>query len=84
MASTTPLRLPWMPPGDATPSPDDFKWELYHVAEDFSQANNLAAQNPAKLKELQARFRPRSEEVQRLSARCLVRRARRRVDYVRA
>ena len=37
-------------------NPDDFKWELYHVAEDFSQSNNLAAQNPAKLKELQAVF----------------------------
>ena len=56
MASTTPLRLPWAPPGDATPSPDDFKWELYHVAQDFSQSNDLAAQNPAKLLELQAAF----------------------------
>src|SRR5262249_37268268 len=34
----------------------DFKWELYHVAEDFSQANNVAAQNPDKLKELQTIF----------------------------
>jgi arylsulfatase A-like enzyme len=31
-------------------------WELYHVAEDFSQANDLAAKNPAKLQELQAKF----------------------------
>ncbi len=31
-------------------------WELYNVDEDFSQANNLAAQNPEKLKELQALF----------------------------
>ena len=36
--------------------PDDFQWELYRVAEDFSAANNLAAQNPDKLKELQAVF----------------------------
>jgi arylsulfatase len=35
MASTTPLRLPWVTYG-ASPSPDDFKWELYHVADDFS------------------------------------------------
>ena len=58
MASTTPLRLPWAPPAPGTPSanPDDFQWELYHVAEDFSQANDLAAANPAKLKELQAVF----------------------------
>jgi len=58
MANTSPLKLPWAKVSvDApTPNPDDFKWELYHVAEDFSQANNLAAQNPAKLKELQAAF----------------------------
>jgi len=31
-------------------------WELYHVDEDFSQANNLAAKNPSKLKELQELF----------------------------
>src|SRR5271157_5961812 len=54
MASTTPLRLPWVM--GRTPNPDDFKWELYHITEDFSQADNLAARNPAKLKELQALF----------------------------
>jgi arylsulfatase len=31
-------------------------WELYHVDKDFSQAENLAAQQPDKLKELQAVF----------------------------
>ena len=31
-------------------------WELYNVNEDFSEADNLAAQEPAKLKELQAKF----------------------------
>jgi arylsulfatase len=51
MASTTPLRLPWITAG-SDPSPDDFKWELYHVDVDFSQADNLAASNPDKLKEL--------------------------------
>jgi arylsulfatase len=58
IASTTPMRLPWAKaqPGAAGADPDDFKWELYHVTEDFSQANNLAAQNPGKLKELQAIF----------------------------
>jgi arylsulfatase A-like enzyme len=58
MANTTPLRLPWAPPapGVASPNPDDFQWELYHIAEDFSQANNLVAQNSAKLKELQGVF----------------------------
>jgi arylsulfatase len=55
MASTTPLRLPWETYGTEV-SPDDFKWELYNINQDFSQANNLAASNPAKLKELQAAF----------------------------
>ena len=55
MASTTPLRLPWVTAaGVPDPSPDDFQWELYNVAEDFSQANDLATKNPQKLKELQA------------------------------
>jgi arylsulfatase A-like enzyme/HAMP domain-containing protein len=31
-------------------------WELYHVAEDFSSAEDLAAKNPRKLKDLQALF----------------------------
>jgi arylsulfatase A-like enzyme len=55
MASTTPLRLPWVTFGQE-PNPDDFKWELYNINEDFSQANDLAAKNPDKLKELQAAF----------------------------
>jgi arylsulfatase len=58
IASTHPMRLPWakVEPGAAGADPDDFKWELYNVAEDFSQANDLAAKNPEKLKELQAVF----------------------------
>jgi arylsulfatase len=55
MASTTPLRLPWVTIGDE-PNPNDFKWELYNVNEDFSQANNLADKYPDKLKELQDAF----------------------------
>jgi arylsulfatase len=54
MASTTPLRLPWMTGAEV--NPDDFQWELYNVNEDFSQANNLADKHPDKLKELQAAF----------------------------
>ena len=34
----------------------DYKWELYNIAEDFSQNNDLAAKNPEKLKEMQALF----------------------------
>jgi arylsulfatase A-like enzyme len=32
--------------------PDKAKWELYHIDKDFSQANDLAATDPAKLKAL--------------------------------
>jgi arylsulfatase A-like enzyme len=46
--------IPWL----MVPLPPikDDVWELYHVDEDFSQAENLAEQNPEKLKELQAVF----------------------------
>jgi len=55
MASTTPLRLPWINTG-FEPNPDDFKWELYNINDDFSQSNNLVDKNPDKLKELQNAF----------------------------
>ena len=32
--------------------PDKAKWELYHIDQDFSQADDLATQNPDKLKAL--------------------------------
>jgi hypothetical protein len=46
--------IPWL----MVPLPPvkDDVWELYHVAEDFSQADNLVEKNPAKLKELQDLF----------------------------
>jgi hypothetical protein len=31
-------------------------WELYHIEDDFSEADDLAAKNPEKLKQLQALF----------------------------
>ena len=31
-------------------------WELYNIREDFSQANDVAADNPEKLKEMQDLF----------------------------
>ncbi len=52
--AATKHRTPW---GGAPDGPlDEDKWELYHVAEDFSQANDLAASNPTKLTELQNLF----------------------------
>src|SRR5262252_1075499 len=43
---------PWEPNRSGF-DPDKQKWELYNVDEDFSQANDLAAANPQKLRELQ-------------------------------
>jgi arylsulfatase len=55
IASTTPVRKPWETLG-ASPDPDDFPWELYNLAEDYSQSKNLAKENPKKLLDLQSRF----------------------------
>ncbi|AMN52419.1 arylsulfatase [Labrenzia sp. CP4] len=41
---------------------EDSVWELYNIEEDFSQAHDLAAENPEKLAELQALF---DEEAQK-------------------
>ena len=46
--------IPWLM-AELPPLENDI-WELYHVDEDFSQANNLAESNPEKLKELQELF----------------------------
>jgi len=52
--ATTRHSIPWL--NVPLPPLKDDVWELYNVNEDFSQANDLAKQNPAKLKELQAVF----------------------------
>ena len=46
--------IPWIVA--KLPPFDQDKWELYNVEQDFSEANDLAAQNPQKLKELRAVF----------------------------
>jgi hypothetical protein len=56
MASTTPPAAPWLLATGAMPPVNEYKWELYHIAEDFSQHNDLAAKMPDKLREMQALF----------------------------
>ena len=47
--------VPWAPVrGEFDPL--KAKWELYNVNEDFTQSNDLAASNPAKVKELEEIF----------------------------
>jgi arylsulfatase len=43
---------PWQPIRTGF-DPDQAKWDLYHIDQDFSQANDLARDNPHKLRELQ-------------------------------
>jgi len=52
-------REPWVggiPKGIREWSPLTDQWELYHIDEDWSQANDLAAEQPAKLEEMKALF----------------------------
>jgi arylsulfatase len=51
--------IPWLL-APLPPLKDDV-WELYNIDEDFSEATNLAAENPEKLKELQAIFLEEAE-----------------------
>jgi arylsulfatase A-like enzyme len=57
VAATTPATLPWEL---STKTPPDiisgYNWELYNVKEDPTQANDLAAQMPERVKEMQALF----------------------------
>ena len=43
---------------------NEYKWELYNIAEDFSQADDLAAKNPDKLKAMQALFLTEAQKYQ--------------------
>jgi hypothetical protein len=54
-ANTTPPHGPWILNAPLPPIAD-YKWELYHLTEDYSQANDLAAKMPGKLKEMQKLF----------------------------
>jgi arylsulfatase A-like enzyme len=56
IASTTPPAAPWLLATGKLTDINDYNWELYHVAEDYSQNNDLAAKMPDKLKEMQALF----------------------------
>ncbi|HET8544590.1 MAG TPA: arylsulfatase [Pseudolabrys sp.] len=55
-AATTPPEPPWLVGTKPLPPVEQYKWELYNIADDFSQDNDLAAKMPDKLKEMQALF----------------------------
>src|SRR5208282_4714229 len=60
-ACTTPPVPPWVL-NAKMPEINDYKWELYNVAVDYSQADDLAAKMPDKLKELQSLFTQEAEK----------------------
>jgi arylsulfatase A-like enzyme len=55
VAATTPPVPPWVFAGNMPPI-DQYKWELYNVSKDFSEAENLADKEPLKLSQLQDLF----------------------------
>jgi arylsulfatase len=56
-ACTTPPAAPWLMGQAAMPEVvNGYKWELYNLTKDFSQANDLAATNPDKLQQMQELF----------------------------
>jgi arylsulfatase len=56
VACTTPTGAPWDPVHSAVDVINGYNWELYHVAEDFSEAVDLNAQYSDRLRELQLLF----------------------------
>jgi len=64
-ANTRPISPPWNL--SATPNQDvvnSYQWELYDLTKDVTQSHDLAAANPAKLKEMQALFMTEAEKYQ--------------------
>jgi arylsulfatase A-like enzyme len=65
VATTVPPQPPWLM--GTVKMPDvltGYKWELYNIADDFSESNDLAAKNPDKLKELQDLFMVEAKKYQ--------------------
>jgi arylsulfatase A-like enzyme len=57
IAATTPPAPPWMMGTIKMPDVvDGYKWELYNIAEDYSEYNDLAAKYPDKLRDLKELF----------------------------
>src|SRR5262249_118204 len=63
IASTTVMRTPWdhFPPKKSVL---EYPWELYNLQKDWTQCDDLAAKEPARLKDLQAVFWKEAEKFQ--------------------
>jgi arylsulfatase A-like enzyme len=65
IASTKVVRPPWDVVGPVNPDPaNNVTWELYDLTKDWTQHDDVAAANPAKLKELQDLFWTEAEKYQ--------------------
>jgi len=65
MAATPPPQPPWLMGTAKMPEVlNGYKWELYNIADDYSQNNDLAAKYPDKLKDLQELFFVEAEKYQ--------------------
>jgi arylsulfatase A-like enzyme len=65
IATTVPPQPPWLM--GTVKMPDvltGYKWELYNIADDFSENSDLSAKNPDKLKELQGFFMDEAKKYQ--------------------
>ncbi len=65
IASTKVIRSPWDVIGAVNPDPlNNVTWELYDVTKDWTQADDVAAKNPEKLKEMKALFLTEAKKYQ--------------------
>jgi arylsulfatase A-like enzyme len=57
LAATTPPEGPWLMGMSHLPDVvNGYKWELYNIADDYSENNDLAAKMPEKLRNMQELF----------------------------
>lgn len=56
MAASRSGLLPWVYTTQPPPDPNRQPWELYHLSEDYSEADDVAAKNPDKVAELAVLF----------------------------
>jgi arylsulfatase A-like enzyme len=54
--STKVMRVPWDNSGTADKDPASWPWELYDLSKDWTQFNDVAAQYPEKVKEMEKLF----------------------------
>ncbi len=64
IASTKVMRPPWIITGAVSQDPANFPWELYDLSKDWTQADDVAAKYPEKLKEMQEIFWQEAEKYQ--------------------